>query len=361
MNRSVGVTVIAVLSLLGSALALAMGILVAVGMAMAFSSSATPQTEVPIPPVFFKAIMLIVPLFYILPAVWGIFTGIGLLRLKNWARISIIVFSALLIVFGVFGVMSSLIFAVMPMPNMPNDDVGQSVMTVVRIVMVAFALAQVGVGIWWLVFFNRAKVKAQFVSPQALFPAAIQYQAADATQPPPLPQSLPGAARSTPSGPVRPVSITIIGWYLLIASLFVPLTLVLRAPAAFFTLLLTGWQAVVYMLAVTAVLVYVGIGLLRLKPAARLVGIGYCIYSALNSGVFFLAPGAKGRMGKILEFQQSMFPWMKSWQEAYPIQFDLTPFMIIGAVGGMVLLLVLMYFLVTARQAFQRPAGASPA
>jgi hypothetical protein len=360
MKRSVGVTVIAVLSLLGSALVLAMGILMAVTIAMAFSSP-MPQTEVPIPPAFFKAIMVIVPLFYLLPAVWGIFTGIGLLRLKNWARISIIVFSVLLIVFGVFGAMSALIFVLMPIPNMPNDDVGQSVMTVVRIFMVAFALAEVGVGIWWLVFFNRAKVKSQFVSPQALFPAAVQYQAADAAQPPPVPQVLPAAPLPTSNAPVRPLSITIIGWYLIVVSLFIPAGLIMRAPAVAFTLLLTGWQAVVYTLAMTAVLVYVGVGLLRLKPAARLVGIGYCVYSALNSGVFFLAPGAKGRMGKILEFQQSMFPWMKSWQEAYPIEFDLTPFMIIGAVGGMVLLLVLMYFLVTARQAFQRPVGASPA
>jgi hypothetical protein len=40
-----------------------------------------------LPPMFFKAIRIGAPFFYAAPAVWGIVTAIGLLQLKNWARI----------------------------------------------------------------------------------------------------------------------------------------------------------------------------------------------------------------------------------------------------------------------------------
>src|SRR6266478_247921 len=102
MNRSVGVTLIAILALIGTVLALAMGVFAGLGMALALGSAETPK-EFQGSPIFFKAIMVMVPFFYVLPAVWGIVTSIALLRLKNWARISIIVFAALLAVMGVFG------------------------------------------------------------------------------------------------------------------------------------------------------------------------------------------------------------------------------------------------------------------
>jgi hypothetical protein len=103
-NRSAGITVVAVLAMIGSALFLLVAVLMAVIMFVA--PTPTPN-DVPLPPQLFKAFKVILPLFYAAPATWGILTAFGLLRLKNWARISTIVFSCLLILFGAFGMLGS--------------------------------------------------------------------------------------------------------------------------------------------------------------------------------------------------------------------------------------------------------------
>jgi hypothetical protein len=87
--------------------------------------------------------------FYILPAALGIATSIGLLRTKEWARISIIVFSVLLILMAAFGV---LVFAVMPTPPSPHEDFPASVQEIMRILVPAFAGTLMCIGVWWLAF-----------------------------------------------------------------------------------------------------------------------------------------------------------------------------------------------------------------
>jgi formate-dependent nitrite reductase membrane component NrfD len=60
------------------------------------------QQNIPLPPTALKALLALTSLLYILPALWGIASGVGLIRLKNWARISTIVFSVILILIGAF-------------------------------------------------------------------------------------------------------------------------------------------------------------------------------------------------------------------------------------------------------------------
>jgi hypothetical protein len=161
MNRSAGVTANAVIALLGSVLTMALGALMFVAMVFALQSTPTaPPKDFPLPAVYLKAFMMLMPLVYVLPAIWGICTGIGLLRLKNWARISIIVFGGLLAFFGVFGAFGALIISLVKLPNTPEVD--PAAMTVVRVFMVFFALVELGLGAWWLYFFNRSTVKSQF-------------------------------------------------------------------------------------------------------------------------------------------------------------------------------------------------------
>src|SRR5260370_36182734 len=80
---------------------------------------ATAPDDFPVSPTFVRIMMLLVPLVYVLTAFWGIVSGVGLLQRKNWARISTIVFSTLLIVFGVFtGFVSLVFFLNAPPPTM---------------------------------------------------------------------------------------------------------------------------------------------------------------------------------------------------------------------------------------------------
>ena len=93
-----------------------------------------------------------------------------------------------------------------------------------------------------------------------------------------------------------------------------------------------------------------------MKPAGRLVGMGYYIFGLLNVAVFYLAPGRSARIARLLEVEQSMFPWMRSAQTNSPFPADMMPFVIIGAIGGIAFCLVLLYFLAAAKPAFDRAA-----
>jgi hypothetical protein len=329
-----------------------MGVLFFFSMVVALRSAPidTPN-ELPFPAAYFKAFMLILPLFYVAPAIWGVCTGVGLLRLKNWARISIIVFGGLLTAFGLCAVLGALVMAVTPIP--PTPGLNPSFMLAFRATMFLCALAELGLGIWWLVFFNRAKVKVQFQQ-QPMFGAVMPQFGG--TAPPPNPAFIQPVAPRPVMSPTasRPVSITIIACLLIIGCAFAPVNVALRMPAIFFTLLITGWPAAVYYLAVMAISLYVAIGLLRLWPTARVIGLGYLVFSALNSLVFTFAPGSHERVGKLMEAQSTMFPWMRMSQDN-PIKFDPTLAVMIGTVFGLVMVIAGFYFLLASKPAFEVP------
>jgi len=347
MRRSIGVTVIAVLSLLGSLFALLMGAFVA---ALPFFSSKFGSKDSPFSPGFFKLMMLLAALMYLLPAIWGIATSVGLFRLKEWARISIIVFSVLLILMSGF---SALMFLVVPFPPPQNQAVDANVASGVRIFMTSFAAGMAGIGIWWLVFFTRAKVKQQFVPPQPLVAGAT-------VGTPHLPQDSP-LPTSAPTAPGRPLSLTVIAWLLLAGCMFLPISIFLRYPAAVFTKVLTGWPATLYYVAMVIVQLYVGIGLLRLKPLARSLGVFYYAFFFVNMAVFYLAPGGRSRMLDLMQKSLPSFPWMQAerWQNQILPQFNTTPFLVMGACLGLLGVLIPLYFLVTRKQAFERAATAA--
>ena len=315
---------------------------------------------------FFKVIRVVLPLFYALPAVWGIVTAIGLLQVKNWARISTIIFSVLLIAFGAFGTLTSMVIFLKPPPG---SGVDPQVFRWIGVGTAVIALAQVGIGIWWMVFFNRARVKAQFLPQPLAFqhfgqsadPYAIDPRYSTMVPPPGFPSAVDVALPPTPpiAAPqrtARPLSISIIAWFMLVSCLFIPIALFAHPPLALFLTILTGWQSFVFMLISGSLNVYVGIALLKMKPVGRLVAIGYFIFGLLNAAVFYFAPGRSARLQKLLDLQQSMFPWMRPAQANSPFYADPTPFFLVGAIGGVAFCLVLLYFLITAKPAFDNAA-----
>ena len=222
MKRSIGVTFSAIVSLLGSALTLGLGVLV-IFLLFFFAPTRANFSGVASAP---KAIFVMGALVYILPAIWGIITSIGLFCLKNWARISILVFSVILILMGA---LVGLIMLLMPLPAAPAGAATQSTMTGIRLVMGAFWFGIAGIGVWWLILFTRPKVKAQFAAPTPAYPIGEGLQSAT--------PALIGQARSS----ARPLSITIIAWLLLVGCAFFPLNFLIHAPAIFFTKLVTGY------------------------------------------------------------------------------------------------------------------------
>lgn len=336
MKRSVGVAVIAVLSLLGSMLALLMGLL----MALVMTFAPLPTKDFPGSPLFFKAMLLLSSLMYVLPAIWGIVTSIGLFRLRNWARISMIVFSVLLIFVSGFGGLVSLLMPMLPSPNHSADNA----LVAARYFMGLFSLTLIGIGAWWIVFFTRQRVKEQFLPP------------------PPVAGTLPPVVDSPAAERTfkRPLSISILGWLMLGGCLFMVPSMFLHPPAILFTKLLTGRTATLCYGGYTVLNLLIGIGLLRLNPSARLAGICYYVFSFINVGIFYLAPGPQARLEALMEKEQSLFPWMPLRQNQSGYAFNLKPFLILGFCGAVIGIAVPLYFLITRKSAFEQAAVRLP-
>lgn len=347
MARSVAVTVIAVLSLIGSILILLFGVLMVVVMAIVPMPA---TSQFPGGAASFRLILALTSLFYILPAIWGIATSIGLFRLSSWARISTIVFSVMLVLMGGFAALGSFLMPVM-MPEVQNG--GQRVPALIGIVMGVFWVGVMGIGIWWLVFFTRPRVRQQFAA-QA-WPAPAPEILAD--------QIIGGSQPRTPVSPKpeRPISLTVIACFLLVGCCFMPLVALLRLPAIFLTTMLTGWAAFLFYFGFAALNFYIGFGLLRFKPFAREIGIAYMLFMFINSAVFYFAPGGTARMKALIDWQWTMFPWMRALQNSQPMRFNQTPAIWLGGTLGLAFILVQLYFLITRKRAYEEAAKAAEA
>ncbi len=301
-------------------------------------------------PAMFKVLMATASLVYLLPAIWGIATAIGLWRLKNWARISIIVFSVLLILMGGF---TGLIMLIMPFPSTPTATPDPAVMATMRIVMGGFWLTLLGIGIWWLVFFTRAKVVEQFVLPSAPSPEASTLRDS----------GFRFDGRPAPAAETG-LTITIIAWLLLVGCVFMSLGLAFRMPAVVFTSLVAGRTAFLVYLSFIAAQLFIGIGLLRLKPVARIGAIAYFVFGFVNMAVFYFAPGSHARLDALLESERSVFPWMRPFQDQAQFQPNLNAPLMLGSIRGLILIALQLYFLITRKRAFEtsssHPQPAAP-
>jgi hypothetical protein len=338
MKRSPGITFAAVIALIGSIFTLLFGLLMLA--IMMFAPIPTPSQS-PVSPTFMRAMFVLLSLFYLLPAIWGIVTSIGLFRLRNWARISIIIFSVPLLLLGVFAGLVSLL---MPVPAGVDTASNPSIILAIRLGMGLFWLTMIGIGVWWLILFTRTSVRAQFAAAPA--PGAMALPA-----PPNQGMSPP---ITVPTGPRRPLSITIIAWLLLVGCGLLPANLLLKAPMVLFTTMITGWAAAAFCVAYAIANFFVGRGLLRLQPWARKAAIGLYGFGLLNTAVFYFAPGGRARMVALMENQRSMFGWETMLPNQPLVHMDLGPLFPIFAMLGLIGAALPIYFLMTRKAAFER-------
>lgn len=89
---------------------------------------------------------------------WGLATGIGLVRVWRWARISTLIFSGLLTAFGIVGLV-----AFLSMPSVtPTGNLSTGILLAARIVPAFSFMVPTAIGCLCLVFFNRKEVKTYF-------------------------------------------------------------------------------------------------------------------------------------------------------------------------------------------------------
>jgi hypothetical protein len=92
-------------------------------------------------------------------AIFGIVTCAGVLRLKNWARISLLVWASVMAFFSGFAI---LFMIFVPFPAGPTSSPVDS--GVVRAIGMFVYGVPLLIGIWWLMLFNQRSVKEQFLS-----------------------------------------------------------------------------------------------------------------------------------------------------------------------------------------------------
>lgn len=295
MKKPVGITVSAVFALLGSLLLL--GFFVLLCLVLFLSPGRTP-----LPPEARLGMVMGLGMFGFL-GVWGTITAIGLFRVRNWARVSIIVFAALL---TLTGVAAAPVILLIPAPPTAPPSFGA-----VRVVMAAFYGAFGLLGALWLYYFNRSSTRAAFR----------------------------GTAAVESGG--RPLSISIIGWWFLVCGVLTVLLSPLRLPVSVFIWIVTGWTAAAWYIIFGALYAYAGYGLLRLNPAARAIAIGALCFGVANALIFFGFPGSDARLAALMS--RYRFGPM-------PPPTHFSAFMFVPMLLGIG---VPLWFLITKKQAFQ--------
>src|SRR5262245_21933133 len=106
MKRAGGVTASGVISIVGSLLTILLGIGLIL---MTVTIRSNPLPSGAAPPVDVTKILVIESIALLGLGVFGIVCGISLLMLKNWARISFLVFSGLLGSFSVMGLFGTFV------------------------------------------------------------------------------------------------------------------------------------------------------------------------------------------------------------------------------------------------------------
>lgn len=257
-RASVAVLISGILAILGSAFAI-LGIACTLAALYLIPLPAT----VPVTPSFVKSIAAVSMLIFLGIAVFGIFTGIGLIRLKNWARISILVFSGFTVFFGGIAL---LFLMAMPFPTNPTGppvDPG----AVKAIVLLVYGIP-VLIGIWWLVLFNLKGTKAQFAG---------------------APSETSPRISPVPSCPLPVQIIAVLYFFSLLSVIFIPL-IHTPFPAINFGHALYGPAGKVLFVLVGLLLVIGGIGLLKLKKWSYPLVLGIQGFWLLSGVVSILSP-----------------------------------------------------------------------
>jgi hypothetical protein len=203
---------------------------------------------------------------------WGVVTGVGLLGLWRWARISALIVGGLSAYVG-FVLTPMILFIQIPVPpdlqeKMTTEAATEIAMRMKIVLMIVFILSG-AIGFWWAYLLSRNTIQELFGSS--------------------------AAARS------RPFKFSVVGWYFVITSIFGVLSLWRsgrHGPPIImeFGSLLVGWSALAVRASYAAVQLFLGGGLLRGREQSRRIAIYYLLFECLDVVVFLFRPGREARI-----------------------------------------------------------------
>jgi hypothetical protein len=326
-NRPAGVIVSAIIQILGSLFTLLMSALM---LLIPLISKSSPHPKPPFGAGFIYGEAALYGVF----AVLGFLTAIGLFRMKNWARLSTLIFSPIPILIGIS---FAAVFVVMPMLPGPADDLKTPGFKAVVTVTMLIGLGIAALGVFWLYYFNRTTTKLAF---------AI---AAGDTG------SLEGIQID---GQSVPTSIAVIAAFALLGALGSLPGLFLNSPALMFGFAMRGVPAKAIYVLLVLLQLYAGIALVQLNSAGRTVAIALHSLWLLNSATFAFIPATR-----LSKFVAEVPRWGQAQSSS---RFELGSHSMLllmraGGAFGVLTSATILYFLVTRGWAFRKGEAAQAA
>jgi hypothetical protein len=266
----------------------------------------------PFSPSIVKAAGILASMILAALGLWASLTGVAVLRRQRWSQVSMLLLGAMLAFFGLIGLLA---ISLISTPRPAGTDPGLA-STVRGAILLAYVMVS-AIGIWWAVLFSRKKTREYF-----------------------------GDTHKD----VRPMSITIIGYALLAQAFIAAFSAVIQAPVYLFGGPYSGLVSVAYYTGHTAILLYLGCGLLQLDDVSRRLGVIYLSLVGANSVMTFLEPLRRGDVAV----------WEEGVQSMAHLRMPPNPQLFIGAAVALLGALLPVYYLIRRRTAFLA-GGAHPA
>lgn len=230
-------------------------------------------------------------LFALLCAAWGISTFVGLLRMRNWARISIMIIGGCLAALSLFELFCCVLVQIMiKTGGLPQNANSANLAAINPAALQGFFLigdgmcvAVAAIGIWWIVYFAKQKTRAAFESvtlqpalssTAQLNPATpiIDFSVAqplESAQPVPVqPAALVPAPEAIPEAPTRPISMTIVAALSFLGCVSLAFCCLLPYPQFMFGVQIGGASKYALLTAIAVLYALAGFGLLNMLAFA---------------------------------------------------------------------------------------------
>jgi hypothetical protein len=241
---------------------------------------------------------------------------------------------------------ATLLMAFIPLPTADDPNLPANFAPVVRVALSLFYALFAALGIFWLYFFNKRSIKLQFIADAPSTASAVPSPLA------PLGPAVSFAQRD-PLQQARPLSITIIAWFLLIGSSLAPLGLItnhflfpgMQMPLCFLGFFLFGPTATVILIAWMALQAAAAFATLKLKPWGLFTTIALQCFGILNL-LLILTPANRAR------FQQLMQSMLDSMSARTPYSVPFTFPLWLAYAASIPTFAAILFFLITRRHAF---------
>ena len=334
-QRSTAVLASGVIAILGSVFTVIGILFTLLGLFIALNA---PRAVPMLPNV--RLIATAVMVSFLAVAIFGIVSGVGLIRFRNWARISALVWSGIAAPFCLIA-MAAMIFV--PLPSEQNSPIPNFVL---RAIVVAFYGAPLAIAIWWLILFTRPHIVAQFRaaapsaagSPGDPFTALpLPTTALDPSGHPAVPSIY--AAVMPPTRPSIPLPIIVLSCFFLISAASIFFIFFFHMPAMVFGRAFTGLTGSVIYATWCVLYATAGIGMLRRISWTYSVAIAVQIFGIVSGIMTVLSPNFDSMMRRAMTNMNMPTPDVYS----APME-HLRGFSIIGLIFPLAILGLLAYY-----------------